>query len=272
MLKVLVATAFDEGVKYAIEDLRKYATAAGVAADVVGKYATAAGVVFSYAKAINQEIDRAAAAAVSYDLATWIANVRSTASNAYVNSGSSQVLLNKIRDAYANLSSEDDKQSLIDNVTYATAAVQTGLPDASGAVQNKDWSVPSTAVYERCLYEAWTNGHFTVIGGVDDDISGFIDVRFEDGNMPKSTALITPLGDKVSDQLNNIASAAGLSTLMTLAVHKRVCRWADNPAGGSGWSCGWFDEANQLINEPNSDEVTNFLKSSDWQSNVTMFR
>ena len=48
--------------------------------------------------------------------------------------------------------------------------------------------------------------------------------------------------------------------------------WAENPVGGSGWSCGWFDDRNELINEPNSVEVTEFLNHDDWRRTVTLFR
>jgi hypothetical protein len=161
----------------------------------------------------------------------------------------------------ANADTEDDRQALIDTLTFATGAVQEGR-----------WTVLSTAAYERALYERWISGHFTFIGRVEDDISGFVDIRFEDGDMPESTAVVAPLADKISEALNRIASNTGLGSMMDLNVNKRVCKRADNAVGGSGLSCGWFDDRNVLVSEPNSEEVTDFLKSTDWWSDVTIFR
>jgi hypothetical protein len=247
ILNTMATTAFDEGVKLAIKEL--------------GEAAPAAGVVFALGKAIKKEMDRAAQAATSHEVGDWIKDLRAAANDAYTQSGTRAFLEQSATDMVADAGSEDDRQELIDNLTFATGAVQSGR-----------WRAASVEDYERYLYEGWINAHFSFIGGVDDDVSGFIDVRFEADDAPTSATVVAPLGDKLADAINRISNRAGVNSLMDLAVRKRVCKWADNAVGGEGWSCGWFDDRNELINEPNSEEVTEFLNSTTWRGNVTMFR
>lgn len=220
-----------------------------------------ASTLLAVAQNIQQETDRAMAARTSHAVGDWIKNMRSGATDDYNHNGASRILLRQMLDLYTGAQSEDERQTIVDDASYAAAAIDEGT-----------WPVANVAVYERALYEGWINAHFTFIGRVDDDISGFLDIKFEDGETPSSAAVIAPLGDRIADALNNVAAASGVNTMMDLAVNKRVCMWAENPVGGSGWSCGWFDDRNELINEPNSAEVTEFLNHDDWRRTVTLFR
>src|SRR5215468_3099358 len=89
ILRVMATTAFEEGAKAAIKEL--------------GEAAPAVGVIFSFGKAIKQEIDRAAAAATSHEVGNWIKDLRSAANDAYTNSGNEQSLMNVASEAYSNL-------------------------------------------------------------------------------------------------------------------------------------------------------------------------
>jgi hypothetical protein len=247
ILGVIAKTALEEGFKE-------------VSKQVLGAAAPIAGAVLALAKNIKQETDRAAAASVNRSAGDWIKQMRRGVNDAFAKHGTSDVVLRGVTSAYAN-ASEDERQVLVDEASFAAAAIEEGT-----------WAVADVAVYERSLYEGWINGHFSAIGRVDDDISGFVDVRFEDGDMPSAAAVVAPLGDRIGDALNTIAGSSGLSSMMELKVHKRVCKWADNAVGGSGWSCGWFDDRNVMISEPNSEVVTEFLQREDWRSTVTLFR
>jgi hypothetical protein len=245
---VIAATAFKEGFKE-------------VSKATLGAAAPVANALLALVQSVKQETDRAMAARVSHSVGDWIKNMRTGATDNYNHNGTSRVLLQTLLDLYTSAQSDEERQSLVDDASYATAAIEQST-----------WPVTDVSFYERALYEGWIAAHFTFIGRVDDDISGFLDVRFEDGDTPSSAAVVTPLGDRIGDALNNIASSSGVATMMDLAVHKRVCKWADNAVGGSGWSCGWFDDRNEIINEPNSEEVTNFLYQEEWRRTVTLFR
>jgi hypothetical protein len=244
----VAATALKEGFKE-------------VSKATLGTAAPIAQALVAVGQSIKQETDRAVAARVSHSVGDWIKGMRTGANDAYTRRGTSQVLLRTILDIYTGAASDEERQSIVDDASYASAAIEEGT-----------WAVADVSVYERGLYEGWINAHFTYIGRVDDDISGFLDIRFAaDGDTPSQASVVAPLGDRIGDALNTVAGA-GVETMMDLPVHKRVCKYADNPVGGSGWSCGWFDDRNELISEPNSEEVTAFLRQEDWRRTVTLFR
>jgi hypothetical protein len=248
ILGAVASVAFKEGFKE-------------IAKQTLGAYAPIAQALLAMAEKIKQETDRAMAAQTSHSVGDWIKAMRTAANDDYSRHGRSEVLLRYMQDLYTSAEDDDTKQAIVDDASYAT-----------GAIDEETWSVAGVSVYERALYEGWINAHFSSIGRVDDDISGFIDIRFEEDETLKSASAVSPLGDRIGDALNNIADASGVATMMDLSLHKRVCRWAENAVGGYGWSCGWFDDRNELINDPNSETVTQFLHREDWRRTITLFR
>src|SRR6266436_5404423 len=99
----------------------------------------------------------------------------------YTRHGTSQVLLRYMLDLYTNAENDDAQQTIVDDASYATGAIDEGT-----------WPVADVSVYERALYEGWINAHFSGIRRVDDEISGFIDIRFEEDETLKSTSAVTP--------------------------------------------------------------------------------
>jgi hypothetical protein len=191
----------------------------------------------------------------------WVKAIRTGAVDAHQKYGTARRILSTFTGAFDQASSDDERQTLVDDASYITAAIEEGT-----------WPLASVAQFERALYEAWISAHFTFLGRVDDDISGFIDARFQEDETLESVSVVAPLGSRIADALNTVASPSGAPSMMDLAVYKRVCRMTDNAAGGAGWSCGWFNDRNQLINEPNSEEVTQFLLRDNWRRTLTLFR
>src|SRR5262245_9237242 len=142
----IAATALKEGFKE-------------VSKATLGAAAPIAQALVAVGQSIKQETDRVVAARVSHSVGDWIRAMRTGANDADTHRGTSRVLLRTMLDIYSGAASDEERQSIVDDASFASAAIDEGT-----------WAVADVSVYERGLYEGWINAHFTHIGRVDDDI------------------------------------------------------------------------------------------------------
>lgn len=249
VLGVIAKVAAEEG----FTELNKHI--AGLAAPYLSA-------LFSLGKAISAEVGRAEATVNLRDVSSWSVQLRAAVNNAFAQHGSTSALLIQVNKLLDGLNTAEERQEVIDVLSFGEALTDPEDPNRP---------VPSVEAFEVGLYQGWVVSQFTGLGRIDDEIKGFLDIRFEDKDATK-VVVVVPLGDRVGDGLNRVAAIAGYPSMMDLRVYKRVCQWSPNAAGGEGWSCGWFDDRNALVNEPNSKAVAKFLRQTDWRKTITAFR
>jgi hypothetical protein len=195
--------------------------------------------------AVSDEIDRAAKAATSYQVGSWIKSIRTSVSNSYTQSQTGESLRKQLVDEY-NQNDEGGRGGYIAGIENELSAMQTV-------------TAPKAQAIEVALYVAWINQNFNndCIDG-----TGIINLNFDSDGNPDSATVVAPLADKIAAALNNTMAAAGMHTLMDLDVVKKVCR--DDV-------CACFEGNNVVRKSVLDDDTQSFLSSQDTWNQFTKF-
>jgi hypothetical protein len=209
-----------------------------VAVDAV-KESTGAdlGPLVELATALNEEVDRAAAAANNRAAAEWISTLRATIVNNYTQGQTGEALRKQIEDEYKG-NDEGGRGGYIGGIENELEAVGQVKP-------------PSVETIAASMYVSWINQNFN-----NDcmDGTGFIYLQFDSDGNTSSAKVVAPLGDRVAGALNDVMAQAGVSHLMDLDVVKKVCRDS---------TCMGFEGNNTVRADTNDDDAHAFLTSSD---------
>jgi len=195
--------------------------------------------------AVSDEIDRAAKAATSYAVGSWIKSIRTTISKTYTQGQTGESLRNQLVEEY-NQNDEGGRGGYI-------AGIENEL-EAMTSV-----TVPEPAAIELALYVGWINQYFNsdCIDG-----TGIINLNFTADGAPDSAEVIAPLGDKIAGALNSTMDEVGVATLMDLDVVKKVCR--DDV-------CACFEGNNVVRKSVLDDDTQAFLSDPETWAQIPRF-
>jgi len=180
--------------------------------------------VVELAHAINDEMERAAAAATSLQVGNWIKGLRSSVNNVLTQQTSFEALKSQY-----DQSNEGERSNLVADVGDQLNAL-TGAADGLKAITNQ--------MFECGLYEDWINAHFA-----NDCVNGpgniHIDLT-EAGEIVEVT-VNAPLGEKIEGAFNSGLLAkgfvTGLDRISDIKVGKKV---------SFGQRCGCFDDRSRM--------------------------
>jgi hypothetical protein len=192
------------------------------------------------AHAINDEMERAAAATTSLQVGNWIRGLRSSVNNVLT----TQTSFEDLQDQYGK-SDEGERSNLVadigEQLNQLTAAAK-GLKSITNQM------------FECGLYEDWINAHFA-----DDCVDGLGNIHIdltEAGEISEVT-VNAPLGDKIEGAFNSslLQKLTGLDRISDIKVGKKV---------SLGERCGCFDDRNVMTKGSDflsDDQLANGLKA-----------
>jgi hypothetical protein len=232
-------------------------------------------------KAVNAEVERAAAAQASHNVGAWIRAQRTLVSNHMTGAKEGDLPTSvAIKDAIL----EDLCWRREDGGDHDAAIMEIT------AAQAKLGGVPTVETYLRALYEGWINAYFQAIGteenknpgtvhvvwevdvaGSPSDYSGDRDDRYplewDSEDWSAEVVLPSPYSERVAGGLDEL----GVKPLEVRAV-KKICFVTDGIAGGTATYCGGLRPDGSERFEPISPWAVQAFKSVTWREATASFR
>jgi peptidoglycan hydrolase-like protein with peptidoglycan-binding domain len=244
LVSVLASAAYQAGGSLLQSYIKNNALGAGV------------GFVLDLVSRTRAELERAAAAAVGREVATFVKDaVRAIDSqNDRFHRGR---LVEEVSLAFLE---SPDRQGFLDVLSAAIGALDTE-------------ALAPLPFFELKCYEAWINAHFN---GFREDGRGVIAYRFAfDGEIEvKSCVVEAPHGERIEDELNGFLvrrDIHGVVRPIDVRVRKRAGFRVENLVGGTSTSCGWLGVTNEVAHEPSLPKAQKAFAEPVWRVTVSKF-